>query len=220
MYTAGKLLLFISQCSLYNGFIDWRRIDVVLMRVVPTNIEVLEGTQAAIHCGSSTEASWSYGGQKPIHWLHYPLNSRHIIRNNTLILINLRKEESGHYYCHGTGININTRNTSSNHSFSRSMIVKVFKKIAIGRMLPSRVEVSAGDSVSLTCGSYKWVRWIGLYLDEFTQTNTIIIQNLTRKDSGRYLCRGVDDRNEVFFGHSLIIVDGFINFISNRLWIH
>ncbi len=217
MYTAGKLLLLISQCSLYNGFIDWRRIDVYLTSVVPTKIEVLEGTQAAIHCGSSTEASWSYGGQN-YGGHNYPLNSRHIIRNNTLILINLREEESGYYNCHGTGINMNINDIFSNYSFSKPMIVEVFKKIAMGTMLPNRVEVSAGDSVSLTCGSYKRVRWIGLYLDEFTQSNTIIVQNLTREDSGRYLCRGVDDRNEVFFGHSLIIVDGFINFINSRLW--
>ena len=102
-------------------------------------------------------------------------------------------------------------------------------------MVPSWVEISAGGSVTLLCGSDGPVERFSVHIshqDKLIKNKTLTLFNLQRKHSGQYFCRGTqyeryqqwsvhddyDDHRDdeefrplVFHAYSMVIVDGVVN---------
>ena len=203
---------------------NWREITLFLEDVVPPRIDVFENASVIFYCGSLSAVSWSL---KPIltdnlmpSSRRYPVSTRHLKGIKTITLVNLLSNDSGMYYCKGTG---------KNKTFVRMFYVKVWGNVRYGKVIPNWVEVTEGNSVTLTCGSVKPVLWTSVHFDvqnKSFQGNSLTLYNLEKDHSGRYMCRGVvqhklkkydwSSTNNIFHSWAIIIVDGFVVRISHK----
>ncbi len=217
--------VWFTYCVISNSANEMWQIDVPYSEVVPDIIKVLENSSVTIYCGSTSPVHWMYAGKNLDLISRYePLLPKHLQSPKQLTLHNLSRSDIGFYSCLGT---------NGDTIFSTLFYVIVFNSsIPKTIMVPSWVEISAGGSVTLLCGSDGPVEWFSVHIshqDKLIQNNTLTLFNLQRKHSGQYFCRGtqyeryqqwsVDDdyddhrefRSLVFHAYSNVIVDGVVN---------
>ncbi len=189
---------------------DWRRIEVYLGSIVPSDVIVPERGEVIARCGSLSPVEWSYSPRRLLRDNFRPPVSRRHRRGHKMIkLTKLTVRDSGFYYCHGT---------TNESSFQNSLMVTVTNEVPDEIVSPSRVEVSRGKSVTLTCGSVKPVEWISVNYYQQKKSiadNSLILHRLQKKDSGLYYCRGLDGFwNRIFHTSATIIVDGYVKHMN------
>ncbi len=198
------VILYAIQILPFTNSKDWNEVVVYHTQVVPWRVTVIEGTPVTVHCGSSTTPlEWFYGSG------HRPIPTKHIKVDYSIILYGLRVSHTGPFSCKGTYKN----KYSELKIFYNSVRVKVVKNVPYGWVLPSRIEVSTGDSVTLACGTSSLAQWLGMSLKVQNITyheNRIVLQNLQKEHSGPYICRGSDKNDKLFSIEALVIVDGNI----------
>jgi len=196
---------------LMNGFAitvatNWRSIRVEYGKCVPRELKVFKFGSVKIYCGSYTPVfAWSFQRINGSDSNEIINNDRHHVGLYSLTLNNLTLEDSGTYSCYGR--------LRSRRLFTAETYVKVVGNISYGDVIPNRIELSRGAAVTLTCGSIKDVLWISNVVSIETknkQGNRLLLKNLRRKHSGRYMCRGVDAYHNIFHSTGIVIVDGFL----------
>ncbi len=198
---------------LCNSFItahgrDWQRISVRLGRITPTRATLHERSSIIIRCGSSSQVNWTYATFMD----HYAesLSNKHDNNNESLGLLDLLYNDSGFYYCEGL---------KGRRPFLSWFTLNVWQITPFGLVVPNWIEVSKGDSVTLSCGSFNEVLWFSIHYYEQNKTvghRTLTLHNLQEKHSGPYTCRGTFFNRKLFHYSSRIIVDGSIDIVYNR----
>ncbi len=197
---------------------NWRSIRVRYGEIVPVELKVFQYGTAKIHCGShSPVLVWSFTRRNDSDSITEVINNgRHNLGLYSVTLNNLQLEDSGMYSCYGR--------LTSRRLFRAETSIKVVDNISDGEVIPNRIEISKGTTVTLTCGSTKDVLWISqnvLIKAKKIHGNRLVLKNVKRKHSGRYICRGVDANNDIFHSTAIVIIDGFLvrhnssNFQSN-----
>lgn len=187
---------------------SWHIIEVGSAQVRPSHVEIREGTPVRAYCGSMSEITWTYNS-KCVEIPQCPsvaLDKRHLLGLKKVTFIDLKVNDTGYYTCHGDDYGV---------PFTAFIFIEVQRQAKYGQILPTWIEVPVGGSVTMTCGSLKPVKWISVHIEDQNKTvdgNTLIIHNLLRKHSGRYLCRGVTDLKKVFHVYALVIVNGVVEF--------
>lgn len=218
-----SLVIYISP---FASSKDWRKVSVYLGHMKPPYASVFENTPVTIYCGSTSKVTWEYRPQigSSINRTAFfiidriAVPKRHLQENKKITLVKLTRDDSGLYSCKGkTGMLMGT--------FIREMELKVYKEVPNALVLPTRIEVSAGSTVTLRCGSLKPVEWFSVHFRVQNKSmigNTLTLYNLNKKHSGRYVCRGSGANTEgvfVFHRDSIIIVDPIISQSSReRNW--
>ncbi len=100
-YSIGIFMTFVM--SLLTGYgKDWRTVEVKYSLVVPNQVRVLVGDSATLHCGSSQPVSWSYESFLGMTIKNMLLrNGRHTLNKYSIVLNDLRSNETGFYQCLG-----------------------------------------------------------------------------------------------------------------------
>ncbi len=180
---------------------NWHKIIVYPSQVIPPRVHVPEGTPVKAYCGSSSPVQWIHG--------NHSINTKHETDRNSITLHNLKVSDSGFYYCRGT--------VYENTAFTNYIAVFVHSRVRLGEVIPDYLEVSKNDTVTVYCGSAKPVEWFGLHfnISKVENGNVLILRNLKREHSGRYMCRGVSHGAKVFHSQVIIIVD--VNVIFRNL---
>ncbi len=189
---------------------DWGNIKLFHTQVVPWRVRILENTPVKVYCGSLSPVTWTYLQE------HLPLPTEyHIEGNYSIKLMNLREYHSGTFYCHGTYINNDLKETT----FKNYIMIHVKKHVDYGEVLPSQLIVSEGSNITITCSSIKPVEWISLHSKyKAKQDSSLYLHQITKEQSGPYLCRGVNHLKHIFQARSVIIVNPHIQIVpSSRL---
>ncbi len=197
----------ITLCFQFSqSTLEWDRIKVTYGAIEPEGtIVVGVGQSATFHCGSSTPVIWRF----PNNFI--PME-HHDQQTHTITLKDLQTSDEGLCYCFG--------HFADGEIFYDYSYVKVVPELLPGHVLPSRVEVPEGSSIKIICESTVPVKWIGLNL--FIQKvhggdSTLILEQVTRNDSGPYLCIGQDEDRELFHTTSEVIVGGQLEMIPANL---
>ncbi len=204
-------LIVIYLFSLLKACKDWRKIEVRYGKMVPTVVGTFYGgSYVTLHCGSASPVSWTYEPYSKCNIIEERrlLGDRYRSNNFSIKLYDLQPDETGFYHCLGYSVN--------NEAFNQFALVIVVDAVDYGSVLPSRVEVVEGGTVTLICGSIKPAAWI--HIDqtieyEIEGSNTLLLKNLKKEHSGRLLCRGINVQKEVFHKFALIIVEPVIKII-------
>ncbi len=107
--------------------------------------------------------------------------------------------------------------TFETKQFKNFIFIDVKEQVFYGEVLPSRVEVQEGSTVTLTCGSIKPVQWKIMKVPNdhmIKEDYKLTLTKLKKEHSGPYVCRGVNHLNRVLHSKTLIIVDPNIQFLS------
>ncbi len=211
-------IIFLINSVVIAVATNWRSIRVKYGEIVPVELKVFQYGTAKIHCGShSPVLVWSFTRRNDSDSIKEVINNRrHNLGLYSVTLNNLQLEDSGMYSCYGR--------LTSRRLFTAEMSIKVVDNISDGEVIPNRIEISKGTTVTLTCGSIKDVLWISqnaLIKAKKIHGNRLVLKNVKRKHSGRYICRGVDANNDIFHSTAIVIIDGFLvrhnssNFQSN-----
>ncbi len=211
MYLKVIFFLISHHCSfVLNIYKDWSKIEVRPLAIIPEVVLLPADASVTLYCGGSIQ-NWSYSGiffpPQETYYLPFTnlsIATKYTVDLNKLTLTNLSPDDSGFYSCIGQYHNISYRLSSN---------LIVVDKIVNGMVVPSRVEVSHGSSVTLSCGSIRPVKWTSTHFSETTE-GTLTLRNLKKKDSGRYLCRGVNAVGDVFHDFAIVIVDGWRQFLN------
>ncbi len=211
-----KLLILLIETLEVAGYLenrDWLQVIIDPTDVIPEDFDILEGTPVKSYCGSLSPVVWTYSrnenvgeGDIDISSRDDPLPSGFRLGNNTVILTNLSELDSGSFNCIGTYHDHEKRTKRFRNWFS----VKVWSEIQVGLVLPSIIEVSESENVTLTCGSTKQVEWFGLTLPDQQKSvtnNTLTLWNLSKEFSGPYICRGTLISRKIFHSRSIVLVD-------------
>jgi len=162
---------------------------------------VAEKSSVTIYVGSASNVSWRF----PAHAVGF---YRHVKHPYKLVLKDLLERDSGIYSCFGK--------FSDGHIFQLVAFLDVYKNLASGNVLPyPQVVASEGDSVTLTCGSVKPVKWVGLH-QYIKGSNELHLTHLKREDSGPFVCIGVTESNEIFHATTKVIVDAYVEVIPGN----
>ncbi len=192
---------------------NWSRIPVYVGHIVPRYVVIEEKTPLTLYCGSRSAVNWTFmPDYLPIgHRRRFSLPERHRIGYKNVSLFNLYAVDSGFYYCEGLGHDLN---------FLIYMQVKVVNYVSFGQVLPTRIEVTGGSSVTLKCGSVKPVEWFGVNYYEQKKTiegNILTLHQLKKEHSGRYMCRGYNHLiKSIFHCSTIIIVDSNVERINRH----
>ncbi len=230
--------LFFISCLVSVWASNWWQIDVLYKEVVPNNVYIFENSSVTFYCGSETPEYWMYSGENldtPGHDI--PMRQNHVVGRRQLTLHNVRLNDSGLYVCQGyywctvftTHFSIKVYNTT----IPKTLVV------------PNWVEIEAGGSITLLCGSDGPVEWFSphiMYQDKVVGDKTLTLLNLQRNHSGKYICRGVqfyeldesgsddDDSGDdeydkghngrivdVFYTPATVLVDREVNRVKNEI---
>lgn len=163
--------------------------------VIPKEVTVLQGESVFLHCGSESSVLWTYGSEEVSNW-----ERDHLFMQvySPLVLENTQVYESGYYNCQGK--------MSDDYIFWARAHVKVEESVPIGEVLPSSVTVLEGYSAALICNSSKPVQWIASNFITWSKgDNKLNLHEVATTHSGKYLCRGVDDKGDIFHATSTVI---------------
>ncbi len=190
---------------------DWLQVTIDQTEIIPAHFDILEGTPVRSYCGSFSPVDWTYSRNANVDdinvsFTYDPLPSDSRFENNSIILTNLSVADSGYFHCTGTFRDYDTRMKYFKNWFS----VKVWGNTPVGFVLPSVIEISEGEKVTLSCGSTRQVEWFGLTLADQqirATNNTLTLWNLSKENSGTYICRGTLSSREIFHSRCAILVD-------------
>ncbi len=231
--------LLIISCLVSVWASNWWQIDVHYnMEVVPNNVHIFENSSVTFYCGSETPEYWMYSGENldtPGHDI--PIRQNHVLVRRQLTLQNVRLNDSGLYVCQG-----NYGNTTF---FTTHFSIKVYNTtIPKTLVVPNWVEIEAGGSITLLCGSDGPVEWFSphiMHQDKVVGDKTLTLLNLQRNHSGKYICRGVqfyeldesgsDDNSsedeydkghndriiDVFYTPTTVLMDREVNRVKNEI---
>ncbi len=130
--------------------VDSNAIIVWPFSVVPSSVEVLERTPVTAYCGSNLTSYWS----KVVHNnRHIHIDKRHLQLKDKITFVNMLREDSGVYFCHGYGFQF-SEGYRILLPFIRSIIIRIQEEVKYGQVLPSRIEINETDSITLSCGSF------------------------------------------------------------------
>lgn len=186
------------------GLAVWNTILVPTSTVLPRRVVVLEKTPVTAYCKNNSTATWT----KLVRGNYIPVHRRHHKQKYKIVFVKLLKKDSGVYFCRKQNDRFSNRPTPT--LFKRSIIITVKKKPGYGQALPTRVEIKEGDSITLSCGSFTPVLWVGVHLPSMDCTrrgNSLLITNMRKEHSGRFLCRGIREEKTVFHDFSIVLVD-------------
>ncbi len=213
-----SLTKLIIVCLYYHkknsafGLRDWRHILAPVYHVYPEYVDVLEGMKVKLYCGSSSPVNWSF---TPLYWslawkLTLPLHTlagRFLVSDRIVTIMNILKNNSGHYNCEGKYDRV---------PFFHSSPVKVYTEVLYGQVLPNWMVTYEGDSVRLSCGSIKPVEWFSTHFysqNTTLESNTVTIHDIRKEHSGPYVCRGVSVLRNIFHDTALIIVNSYFDIV-------
>ncbi len=174
---------FISS-SISSRAINYGHIDVHYKEVVPHSLYTLENSTVTFYCGSSSPVRWTFLDHRSED-VRQLLLEKHQQGPKQITFNNAGVSDSGLYYCNGT---------YGSENFSIQFNLNVYKSTQKAMLVPNWVEVVAGGSITLSCGSDAPVEWFSrymLYQDKVAQNNALTLFNLYRKHSGKYVCRGI-----------------------------
>ncbi len=187
-----SLLCLLGLNSIVGGQ-DWREIVIYPSKVEPEAVEVLEGASVTGHCGSLSPVKWTYSRSDLFDQEDYtssnydfPILVDHHLINNSIVIYNLNTLNSGSFNCIGTYKNENGKI----EQFRNWFYVKVFSEVPMGFVLPSLIEVSENENVTIVCGSIKKAEWFGVTLAN-QQDKIVNFNRLTFIDSDVVLLKRI-----------------------------
>ncbi len=206
---------------------DWRQIVVYDSEVVPNSVRIFEGTPVIAYCGSSFPVTWMYkryGLFTTLTLKNDPLNIgtffQYQLLRTSIILNNLEVSDAGMFICQGA-YNNQDLEIIQFRSKVRVDIVTLNRGVPLYNVTPNYLEVSEGDTVTLTCKGAKPVEWFSVslkYQNKTIYNDSIKLTNLKKEHSGLYFCRGITSgyimssfhgTSKPFHSMARIIVDGY-----------
>ncbi|XP_060879809.1 basement membrane-specific heparan sulfate proteoglycan core protein isoform X8 [Metopolophium dirhodum] len=168
----------------------------------------LVGSRAVLTCNADASAirdrirlTWVRGNQ-------LSLSEEHDIIDNMLILRNVQKSDQGQYNCLGI-------ESDRTVVFSRSITLKVVEPPRIS-LNPTRQVVKRGDNAQIMCTAdgdqpitITWSKLSSRSLPPTVQTNGGFLRfnGITEQDTGRYLCKAVNNIGEAESVAEVIVND-------------
>jgi hypothetical protein len=168
----------------------------------------LVGSRAVLTCNADTSAirdriqlTWARGNQ-------LPLSEEHDIIDNMLILKNVQKSDQGQYNCLGI-------ESDGTVVFSRPITLKVVEPPRIV-LNPTRQVVKRGDNAQIMCTAdgdqpitITWSKLSSRSLPPTVQTSGGFLRfnGITEQDTGRYLCKAVNNIGEAESVAEVIVND-------------
>ncbi|XP_029344965.1 basement membrane-specific heparan sulfate proteoglycan core protein isoform X9 [Acyrthosiphon pisum] len=168
----------------------------------------LVGSRAVLTCNADASAirdrirlTWVRGNQ-------LSLSEEHDIIDNMLILRNVQKSDQGQYNCLGI-------ESDRTVVFSRSITLKVVEPPRIA-LNPTRQVVKRGDNAQIMCTAdgdqpitITWSKLSSRSLPPTVQTNGGFLRfnGITEQDTGRYLCKAVNNIGEAESVAEVIVND-------------
>lgn len=203
---------------------NWQQIIVRPKSIEPSKtVTLFPGASLTLYCGTTSLANWTFFPLTDL--FESPISSRHLKGYNNITLKDLKVEDTGSYYCHGT---------FGTEQFTKYTFVNVLIYHPDGAqtyVVPNWIEVPINGSVALYCGSLTPVEWISasfLSVPKSLVGNRLELYNLQKEHSGLYICRGtfkipqfliglnyVINPINLFHSKAVIIVGGEILYSAN-----
>ena len=229
----GQLLIIWAFCftNVYRCTKDWREILVYDSEVVPNIIRIFEGTPVIAYCGSSSPVKWTYtrrGSSEKVYLTEDKFNRgisfTYKLQNTSIVLTNLTASNTGALVCRGS---YNEASQAVRFSSKIKVCVEKFSRTEpYYGVTPNFIQVSEGDTLTLTCKGDKPVEFFSVslaYQEKSVLNDSIILKNLKKEHSGLYYCRAIisgEDSDghfsQIIHTVGRVVVDGYTRRSSRR----